>query len=499
MKVLQHALFISICILYIIVGCKTRSQEEQLAKSYCASCHMFPSPELLDKKTWQHSVLPQMAFKMGFVDVALMEKIPYEDLPTALRTIPSSPVLTKQELDLIRQYYIKNAPDTIILPKRDVINSIEQFEPLLPASFQNHSITLLKFDSLSHKLYVGTASSELHVLDHTLTSIDSVKLPSPPSHLLLDGTNIFITSMGIMAPSDQAKGQLLYFKNTLRDLSSLLDSLQRPVHVEKSDLNADGNDDLIISAFGNLTGALLLFEGHANGEYSKHTLNASPGTRKVIVKDFNNDGLKDIIALITQGDERIVLFQNTGNLKFKEKVLLRFPPVYGSNYFEIADFNHDGHFDILFTNGDNGDYSIILKPYHAVRIFENDGENNFKETWSFNMPGASQAIAKDFDQDGDLDIAAISFFADFVNTPEQTFLYFENKGKNVFVAHSNPVSAWGRWWVMETGDYDNDHDVDIILGSMNILGLGANADIYARWNKNPSSLLIFQNNLFTSQ
>lgn len=58
---------------------------------------------------------------------------------------------------------------------------------------------------------------------------------------------------------------------------------------------------------------------------------------------------------------------------------------------------------------------MILKPYHGIRIFQQNSEGNFIQSWFFPIYGASQAAAFDFDQDGDLDIAAISFFADFDN------------------------------------------------------------------------------------
>src|SRR5690606_38244050 len=113
---------------------------------------------------------------------------------------------------------------------------------------------------------------------------------------------------------------------------------------------------------------------------------ATPGARKTIVRDVNRDGRPDILALFAQGDERIVSYTNRGNFSFDETILLRFSPVDGTSYFEIADFNGDGHFDILVTNGDNADYSPIIKPYHGVTIYENDGENVFTERWSFPCP-----------------------------------------------------------------------------------------------------------------
>ena len=36
-----------------------------LAKIYCQSCHMLPEPSLLDTKSWEKGVLPEMGPRLG--------------------------------------------------------------------------------------------------------------------------------------------------------------------------------------------------------------------------------------------------------------------------------------------------------------------------------------------------------------------------------------------------------------------------------------------------
>src|SRR6187200_3281537 len=38
---------------------------EGLAKKYCQSCHSFPNPSLLDTRSWEMGVLPQMGPRLG--------------------------------------------------------------------------------------------------------------------------------------------------------------------------------------------------------------------------------------------------------------------------------------------------------------------------------------------------------------------------------------------------------------------------------------------------
>jgi len=41
------------------------ARAEALARQYCITCHLFPEPDLLDKKTWTSQVMPRMAIRMG--------------------------------------------------------------------------------------------------------------------------------------------------------------------------------------------------------------------------------------------------------------------------------------------------------------------------------------------------------------------------------------------------------------------------------------------------
>ena len=122
----------------------------------------------------------------------------------------------------------------------------------------------------------------------------------------------------------------------------------------------------------------------------------------------------------------------------------------------------------------------------------NDGNNQFKETWFYPMHGASEVKARDFDGDGDMDLAAISFFPDFKHQPN-SFLYFENTG-NGFDAQTTPLSHSGRWLGIEAADIDQDGDQDLLLGTLNFQPLVPDS-LFNSWKQNGSAILILRNKL----
>jgi hypothetical protein len=425
----------------------------------------------------------------------MIKTVPAEDKTIVYDILPDEGIVSEEEWNLIQQYYLSNAPDSLSLPSTEklAIAPFKVTEIILPA-LEFPLVTLIKNDSVRKQFYIGNRANKLYRFNYSLQLEDSVALTSPPSAMLLNasGEDHLISLMGIMDPNDRSKGEI--GTATFRDrgsFKSIVDSLRRPVHFQWVDLNADGRNEFVVAEFGNYIGALTVYSPGPDDLYVRQVLDYSPGARRVVIRDINNDNHPDIIALTSQGDERIILFENKGNLSFDQKVLLRFPPVFGSSDFEIADFNNDGKFDILVANGDNADFSATLKPYHGVRIFLNDGNLAFREDRFFPMYGAFQAIPYDFDSDGDLDVAALAFFPDFKNSKDRGFLYFENNGKT-FTSKLIPESINARWLVMDLADINQDGRMDLIVGALDFPS-GAPPENYEFWRNKRTGLMILTN------
>lgn len=455
----------------------TNLSGESLAKTYCASCHLFPEPNLLDKATWQNGVLPKMYARLGLEQDSfkLFSQMDLDEMQAIVGAgiYPEKPIIAKEDWAKIVKYYLENAPKKPLPQdtKPKIITGLNQFssQKIFTKINELPAATLVKFVPDQKSIFISFRgyNNSLKKYDLSLKTVDSIALDSPVSDILpLTNGQLGILSMGVMDPNDKKAGRFQILNKLKNQKQTIKDSLQRPVEIVKADLNLDKIDDYIICNFGNELGKVIWIDGKTKKE---NILNSNPGGRKAYVKDVNNDQKPDIILLMTQAREQIIAYLNQGNGQFTEKVLLEFPPVYGSSYFELADFNKDGFQDILYTNGDNADYSIVLKKYHGLRIFTNDGKNNFKQTFFYPMHGASKAMAADFDLDGDLDIAAISFFTDPNQKPNEGFLFFDNQGTNEsFKVSTSSEAINGKWMVMDVADMDLDGDMDIILGSFKL-------------------------------
>lgn len=494
---------------------------ERLAAVYCGSCHLLPDPSLLNSRSWEKGVLPQMGPRLGIFSNGF-ERYPSNrnDGNLSKGYYPAAPLLKPEEWEHILDYYTATSPDSLPGQSRprpigkegpaagattgmggplfEVQTPVLRYDMPATSFLRVDNRGLLVFDVHYQKLY--RLSAGLEVLDSIRDEGGIVDMVRRDSEWVVSNIGVLnptngkfgklqvLREDGVVAPATgssapAAGGPVVGMVPAAEGVRWMLDSvplatgLERPVQVQAADLNGDGRMDYLVCEFGNLVGALSWLENKGGDQYERHVIRATPGAIRAYVNDYNHDGLPDIWALFAQGDEGIFLFTNKGKGQFSERSVLRFPPSYGSSYFELTDFNKDGQPDIVYTCGDNADFSPVLKPYHGVYIFLNDGHNQFRQDYFFPINGCYKAMARDFDGDGDLDLATIAFFPDFNHQPEEGFVYLENLGGGDFKPYSLPQTQRGKWLTMDVGDLDGDGRLDIVLGNFSFFAPETKAGI----------------------
>lgn len=485
----KNRLFQFIGIFFTIVGCvffigchsKTKNGQseltgelaegQKLAGKYCSTCHLPVEPELLDKETWKNQVLPAMAKQLG---LEVWQNNHYFQNERS--------AISQNDWLKIVAFYDSLAPTSLsqtVVPVKPLYDwAIFSLKTPPKDTTFIATTTLVAINKTDHHIYTSSAENpDLTKWDKNFKSSVTAKLPSPAVDIHFSDTQNIITSIGEMKAVDLPGGAMLSLaKNQKNEIQNqtIASGLIRPIQTATGDFNKDGLTDYVVCSFGHNKGGLSLIKQLANKTFEKVPVREVAGATQAITGDFNEDGWPDIMALFAHADEGIWLFLNNQKGGFETKNILRFPPVYGSSSFQWVDVNKDGKPDIVYTAGDNSDYSRILKPYHGLYIFLNKGDLNggdasrFEKAFFYPINGATKVIAKDFDLDGDIDLAAIAFFADFEKNASEGFLYFEQKNTKLFpdfIPHAIPVSQHGRWICMDVNDLDGDGDPDIVLGN----------------------------------
>ena len=242
------------------------------------------------------------------------------------------------------------------------------------------------------------------------------------------------------------------------------------------DLNGDGKDDYFIGGAANSTGSIFM---QTNGGF------------KAIPSDFLSEDIEseDIGALIFDADQdgrndlyvvsggyefsfdsellKDRLYLNQGNNQFKKagKTILNVPPISGSRAFE-ADFNKDGKSDILVLGRQqpgrypqpSSSYILMNKGNESTSKFEIDANMQPKEFQDLGM--ATNAVITDINGDSWQDIIIVGEWM-----PIRVFKNNQSGFEEVSsqMGLGNDTTGW--WWSIAQGDFDNDGDLDYLVGN----------------------------------
>ena len=496
----------------------------ELSALYCSTCHVEPAPDVLPRRSWA-AALGYMGYWLGIDNIDYLDDAPeFVRLNVGSRlevlerdgVYPAAPLLNDEDWALLRRYYMRAAPSEPLpqAGKPPLNRDLERFQIFRTSYRQPLAITtMVHVRPPAQEIYVGDSLAQsLTVLDGNgqIRASRQFRPAISPVDIQFVGETAYLGSIGDLLAQQLASARpahisaLSLVDGSIADATSeaVLEDLFRMADIEVADLNGDGRLDFIVCGFGSITGSVAWYEAlEEEGEYEEHVLLPLPGAVKARTHDFNDDGLLDIMVLVSDAREGLHVLLNRGGGEFDLHTVFETHSAYGHTFLELHDFNGDGLLDALVVNGDNVDSDPYNTPknYHGVRIYLNRGDLRFEEAYFYPMYGAFIARAADFDADGDLDIAAISFYPDFTDPRRESFAYLENQGSQgrlEFLPSTSEEFNDGRWMTMDIGDVDGDADVDVVLGGSYLeIGLFGNPELYDELVESGESVLILKNTL----
>ncbi|MGH7222400.1 MAG: FG-GAP-like repeat-containing protein [Gemmataceae bacterium] len=420
---------------------------------FCGSCHANAPADTFPRSAWK-SLIERMYMSFNESGRPLQpppieevvayfeERAPIHLPPADIRRANHPLPLRFHRVD----YPVHAGPPDVSPPHISNVNLVHLFDPkkldVLACEMQGGAVLLLQPYLPQPKwrvLYGPGPNKGFHPAHTEVVDLDKDGIP-----------DILVANLGSFLPTDRRCGSVVWLRGRGQgryEPIALLKDKGRVADVQVSDFNGDGKLDLIVASFGwKSIGEIYYLENRTDDwnkpRFTVNLIEERHGAIHVPIADLNGDGKPDFVALISQEHEVIVAFLNDGKGRFDKRTLYQAPhPGYGSSGIQIVDLNGDGKLDVLYTNGDVLDQPYLLKPYHGIQWLENKDDLTFEHHALTPMYGAHRAAAADLDDDGDLDIVAVSFLPanKFTQRAEQKLdavLVLEQTAPGVFARHS---------------------------------------------------------------
>ncbi len=281
--------------------------------------------------------------------------------------------------------------------------------------------------------------------------------------------DLLIASMSIVFPNNDRIGTVYILENDGQQNFKrhiLIENTYRVVDVRAGDLDGDGDLDLAVGKFGYDQGETCWMENKGNWEFESHPLLEISGVINTCIADFDNDGDNDIAAQFSQQWEEIYLFVNDGKGNFETKLLWGSTNEdYSSSGMTLADLDQDGLVDIIFVNGDGFGPTPLPgpQPWHGLQWLKNSGNNNFEFQRIGDLGGAYSPKVVDINEDGHLDIVALSSFNNWNNPKAESLVWFQNDGQMNF---SMNILAYAPTHLLsvDAADFDGSGKLSLVTG-----------------------------------
>ena len=230
---------------------------EGLSKIYCASCHTYPSPDLLDKKTWADFVLIRMGSFLGIYQDGnkYVDKMPSKWLEPGkggervkqAKIYPDKPALTVEQWQKITKFYLEKAPASI--PSASAKTEIKIGIPFFKSkSFSQKKdilpvVQAMAVDSKNKLVYATELQGGVYKFNYQGKALEYLKGKSHIVDIEIEEDQFITLDMASRYASDNPRGTFNISKSfhdfKQKKYEASLEKLMRPVSFTSGDLNGD--------------------------------------------------------------------------------------------------------------------------------------------------------------------------------------------------------------------------------------------------------------------